>query len=95
MRRAGYDSERITAHSLRHTAGTTAQRITGNIYLTQRYMRHSDPATTEVYLHIDTEDQAAQIAEEIYRIYHNGQTNNNTDAGSNSARHNSRGGETF
>ena len=70
MQAAGYDSERITAHSLRHTAGTNVQDITGNLYLTQKYMRHSNPATTEIYLHNDTERQEAEIARDLYNRYH-------------------------
>ena len=66
---AGYDSPRITAHSLRHTAGTTAQRVTGDLYATQKYMRHSNPATTEIYLHIEDEDQDAAIAQAISDAY--------------------------
>lgn len=70
MQSAGYDSDRITAHSLRHTAGTNVQRITQNIYLTQKYMRHANPATTEIYLHVDTEKQEATTAQQLYNIYH-------------------------
>ena len=70
MQGAGFDSERITAHSLRHTAGTNVQEITGNLYLTQQYMRHSNPATTEIYLHNDTERQQADIAKRLYSYYH-------------------------
>ena len=72
MRAAGYDSERITAHSLRHSAGTAAQTITGNIYKTQKYMRHSDPKTTEIYVHDGEQEyrQAAQLAQEVYNLYH-------------------------
>jgi integrase/recombinase XerC len=70
MQEAGYDSDRITAHSLRHTAGTNAQEITGNLYLTQKYMRHASPATTEIYLHVDTERQEAEIARQLYNKYH-------------------------
>ncbi len=70
MQEAGFDSERLTAHSLRHTAGTNVQELTGNIYLTQRYMRHSNPATTEIYLHINTEQQEAEIATQLYNLYH-------------------------
>lgn len=66
MQAAGYDSERLTAHSLRHTAGTMAQRISGDLYLTQRYMRHSNPATTEIYLHTDTGAQEAGIADQLF-----------------------------
>lgn len=70
MQQAGYNSERITAHTLRHTAGTNVQEITGNLYLTQKYMRHANPATTEIYLHNDTERQEAETARELYRLYH-------------------------
>jgi len=71
MQAAGYDSERLTAHSLRHTAGTNAMEITNDIYLTQKYMRHSNPATTEIYLHNETEKQETDIAQKLYNRYHN------------------------
>lgn len=70
MRAAGYDSDRITAHSLRHTAGTSVQEITGNIYTTQKYMRHAEPGTTEIYLHNDTERQEVETAAKLYEFYH-------------------------
>ena len=70
MQQAGYDSDRITAHALRHTAGTNVQEITGNLYLTQKYMRHANPATTEIYLHNDTTRQEAETAQRLYNHYH-------------------------
>ena len=70
MQQAGFDSDRITAHTLRHTAGTNVQEITGNLYITQKYMRHANPATTEIYLHNDTEKQEAQTAQDLYNLYH-------------------------
>ena len=70
MRRAGYDSDRITAHSLRHTAGTSVMRITNNLYETQMYMRHESPCTTEIYLHNDNEEQEQAIARQLYAYYH-------------------------
>lgn len=70
MQEAGFDSERLTAHSLRHTAGTAVQELTGDIYKTQKYMRHANPATTEIYLHNDTEKQEAHIAQQLYSLYH-------------------------
>ncbi len=70
MQQAGYDSERITAHSLRHTAGTNVMELSGDLFTTQRYMRHSNPATTEIYLHNDTDRQEAQIARQLYDYYH-------------------------
>lgn len=71
MQQAGYDSDRITAHTLRHTAGTNVQEITQNLYVTQKYMRHANPATTEIYLHNDTEKQEADTAQQLYNLYHN------------------------
>jgi len=71
MQAAGYDSERITAHSLRHTAGTNVQELTNDIYLTQKYMRHANPATTEIYLHNETEKAETDIAQRLYNRYHN------------------------
>ncbi len=76
MQAAGFDSERITAHSLRHTAGTAVQELTGDIYTTQKYMRHSNPATTEIYLHNDTEQIEAGIAQDLYNLYHGTMTDN-------------------
>lgn len=70
MQEAGFDDERITAHSLRHTAGTNVQELTGNLYATQLYMRHSNPATTEIYLHTETEQAEAGIAQRLYERYH-------------------------
>ena len=70
MKEAGFDSERITAHSLRHTAGTAVQELTGDIYKTQKYMRHANPATTEIYLHNDTEKAEAGIAQQLYNLFH-------------------------
>ena len=70
MQQAGFDSDRLTAHSLRHTAGTNVQELTNNLYTTQQYMRHSNPATTEIYLHNDTEKQTAEVAQRLYNLYH-------------------------
>jgi len=71
MQAAGYDSPRLTAHSLRHTAGTAAMETNGgDLYATQQYMRHSDPKTTEIYLHTETEKADATTAQKIYNLFH-------------------------
>lgn len=80
MQEAGFDSSKITAHSLRHTAGNSVRKLTGNnIYETQKYMRHSNPATTEIYMHDGEEEQAQQadIAQRLYNSYHG---TDNTDS---------------
>ncbi len=71
MQQAGYNSDRITAHSLRHTAGTNVMELSGdNLFIAQQYMRHASPTTTEIYLHRDTEQQEAAIAQQLYNKYH-------------------------
>lgn len=50
LRRAGFDSRRLTAHSLRHTFGVMAIRAGSSLYEVQLAMRHTAPTTTEVYL---------------------------------------------
>lgn len=71
MQAAGFDDEKLTAHSLRHTAGNNVMELSGdNLFITQQYMRHENPATTEIYLHRDTEQQEAEIAQQLYNHYH-------------------------
>lgn len=77
---AGFDSDRITAHSLRHTAGTTAMSITRDLYTVQNYMRHASPVTTEIYLHNETEAAEADTARALYNLYHGKETANDSRA---------------
>ncbi len=80
MREAGYDSERLTAHSLRHTAAQTVLTLTNNnIYEAQKYLDHANPATTERYLRESAEQKQHQatIANGVYAIYHGRQDSDN------------------
>jgi integrase/recombinase XerC len=65
---AGYDSDRLTAHSLRHTSGTGAYKATGNIYLAQKHQRHASPETTEIYIHAE-EREERQTEQQVYNYY--------------------------
>ena len=79
MQEAGFDSERLTAHSLRHSAAQAALQASGNnIYTAQKYLRHSSPATTEIYLHEDERTEKAEraIAQDVYNLYHGTGTDN-------------------
>lgn len=63
MKEAGVDG-RLTPHALRHTAATKLLRRTGNAKLVQRYLGHSDVATTlRFYVDVFPEDleRAAEI----------------------------------
>lgn len=48
---AGYDSDRITAHSLRHTSVTLLLKAGATLQQAQAHARHTDPATTLIYSH--------------------------------------------
>lgn len=51
FKNAGFMSERLTAHSLRHTAGTLNLLNGGTLEETQQLLRHSNINTTMIYLH--------------------------------------------
>lgn len=66
---AGYNSERLTAHSLRHTAVTLS--LIGGLPLeeVQQFARHKNIATTQVYAHnLDREKNRSEdtIAKSIF-----------------------------
>ena len=48
---AGYNSAFLTAHSLRHTAGTLAVQNGASLEQTQQFLRHSSIESTMVYYH--------------------------------------------
>ena len=51
MLRAGFDSPRLTAHSLRHSAVTLALMGGMSLQETQAFARHANIATTTIYAH--------------------------------------------
>ena len=51
MKGAGYDSKRLTAHSLRHTAATVALKAGASLREVQQVLRHTSITVTQVYLH--------------------------------------------
>ena len=48
-------------HSLRHRCGTSLQRAHGNIVLTARHLRHSDPSTSAIYAKMDDAQYASAV----------------------------------
>lgn len=51
----------VTAHRLRHLAGTTWQRALRDIRVTQELMGHASPATTAVYAAASADDMRAAV----------------------------------
>ena len=70
---AGYDSDRLTAHSLRHTSGTVGPMAGSAVDGVRHRVRHVDPATSEIYIHDDDHKTAeARGRKAIYDYYFNG-----------------------
>lgn len=51
LRNGGYDSPKLTAHSLRHTAATVSLQNGASLREVQDLLRHSNISVTQVYLH--------------------------------------------
>lgn len=51
LKRAGYDSDRLTAHSLRHTAVTLSLLGGNSLQDVQQFARHANIGTTLIYVH--------------------------------------------
>lgn len=51
MKNAGFDSDRLTAHSLRHTAVTLSLLGGATLQEAQQFARHSNISTTQIYAH--------------------------------------------
>ena len=72
---AGFNSSRITAHSIRHATGTAAFKSGLDLYNVQHLMRHCDPKTTEIYIHTDDDAEREKNGRRaIYDFLFNGQT---------------------
>lgn len=63
LKQVGLNSSMLTAHSLRHTAGTLSLLNGGTIEETQQLLRHSNINTTMIYLHHI--DRAKNRSEEL------------------------------
>lgn len=51
LKKAGFNSDRLTAHSLRHTSATLNLLNGGTLEETQQLLRHTNINTTMIYLH--------------------------------------------
>ena len=58
LKRAGYDSRRITAHSLRHTSVTLDRKAGASLEEAKRHARHSSIAITQRYDHVLEKEEA-------------------------------------
>ena len=71
FRISGFNSSKLTLHSLRHlTADATLKATDNNIYKTQHYLRHQNTSTTEIYLS-EQEDIDINLANDVYNTIFN------------------------
>ena len=57
LKNTGLDNKVFTAHSLRHTAAVNILRAGGSLEQAQYTLRHSNPATTQIYTATIREEQ--------------------------------------
>lgn len=74
--KAGYNSNKLTAHSLRHTSNTLLFKAGADLVRVQNHARHKNPATTEIYLHINNRDKDTSEAD-IYKMIYTDENSNN------------------
>ncbi len=75
LKAAGYDSSRITAHSMRHSSITYLLEDGATIQQAQHHARHSSPETTGIYAHnIDQRKEHAEQRIENYLLGVEGDT---------------------
>jgi site-specific recombinase XerC len=60
QRRAGFDRS-YSFHCLRHTSVTAVYRTSRDLFLAQRFARHSSPLTTVIYTHPSDDELRSQI----------------------------------
>lgn len=65
MKAAGYDSHRLSAHSLRHTSVTLYLESGATLQEAQQHARHCKPETTQIYAH-NLERKKSDSEQRIY-----------------------------
>lgn len=65
LKSIGLDSRSYTAHSLRHTCACSLLEETGDLHLVQMTLRHSNPATTQIYTYHTDERRRLRAAAEV------------------------------
>jgi integrase/recombinase XerD len=66
---SGFNSRRITAHSIRHSTASILIKNGSDLITTQHYLRHLDPKTTEIYINEDNKDKDTSAQDVYNAIY--------------------------
>lgn len=78
FRDSGYDSNKLTAHSIRHLTANEGIKAKKSIYEIQQHLRHQDPKTTEIYFD-EFEDNNSSFVYDIHNQMFNKQKANIID----------------
>ena len=71
FKRAGFDSRKLTPHSLRHSSNMILYKITDDMEKVREHSRHSNISTTQIYInHFDRSknDFEQQIFNELFKV---------------------------
>ena len=79
FRQSGFDSNKLTAHSIRHTTATLLLKSGADIYKTQHHLRHQDPKTTEIYININNKEQDTSELDIYNQVFNNSKQSNLRD----------------
>ena len=71
FRASGYDSKRLTAHSLRHATATILLKSGASLYQAQHHLRHLNPKTTEIYINLNNKEVDTSEQEIYNQIFNN------------------------
>ena len=71
FRDSGYDTKRLTAHSLRHATATILLKSGASLYQTQHHLRHQSPQTTEIYINLNNKEVDTSEQEIYNQIFNN------------------------
>lgn len=79
FRDSGYDSNKLTAHSIRHTTATLLLKSGADIYKTQHHLRHQDPKTTEIYINLNNKELDTSELDIYNQVFNNSKQSNLKD----------------
>lgn len=71
FRYSGYDTKRLTAHSLRHSTATILLKSGASLYQAQHHLRHQNPQTTEIYINLNNKEVDTSEQEIYNQIFNN------------------------
>ena len=74
MKAAGYNTHRLSAHSLRHTSVTFLLEAGATIQEAQHHARHASPETTGIYAH-NIDQRKDHSEQRIYDYLFGSETN--------------------